>query len=81
MEQKEIKSEELDTDKFIAEKIKEISGRVGDGIAITALSGGVDSAAVTVLGHKALGVKLKTYFVENGLMRQDEAQKIAEIFK
>ena len=81
MEQKEIKSGELDTDKFIAEKIKEISGRVGDKIAITALSGGVDSAVVTVLGHKALGVKLKTYFVENGLMRQDEARKVAEIFK
>jgi len=81
MEQKEIKSGELDTDKFIAEKITEISERVGDGTAITALSGGVDSAVVTVLGHKALGVKLKTYFVENGLMRQDEARKVAEIFK
>ncbi|MFH2069515.1 MAG: asparagine synthase-related protein [Candidatus Omnitrophota bacterium] len=81
MEQKEIKSEELDTDKFIAEKVEEISGTVGDGIAITALSGGVDSAVVTVLGHKALDVKLKTYFVENGLMRQDEARRITELFK
>lgn len=81
MEQKEIKSGELDTDKFIAEKIKEISENVGGGTAITALSGGVDSAVVTVLGHKALGVKLKTYFIENGLMRQDEARKVAEIFK
>ena len=81
MEQKEIKSGELNTDKFIAEKVAEISQKVRDGVAITALSGGVDSAAVTVLGHKALGAKLKTYFIENGLMRQDEARKIAEIFQ
>lgn len=81
MEKKEIKSGELDANKFIAEKVAEISKKVGGGIAVTALSGGVDSAAVTVLGHKALGVKLKTYFIENGLMRQDEARKVAEIFK
>ncbi len=81
MEQKEIKGGELDSDRFIAEKVKEISEKVGDGTAITALSGGVDSAVVTVLGHKALGAKLKTYFIENGLMRQDEARKVAEIFK
>ena len=81
MEQKEIKSGELDTDRFIAEKVKEISEKVGDGTAVTALSGGVDSAVVTVLGHKALAGKLNTFFVENGLMRQDEAWKVAEIFK
>ncbi len=66
---------------FIDEKVKEISSIAGDGIAINALSGGVDSSAVTILGHRALGDRLKTYFVDNGIMREGEPQKIAEIFK
>ncbi len=81
MEVKEIKIEELKPKQFIEEKIKEIFSSVGDDLAINALSGGVDSSAVTMLGHKALAGKLKTYFVENGLMRQDEPQRIASLFK
>ena len=67
---KELKAQSLNTESFIEEKVKEISSTVGQGVAINALSGGVDSSAVTLLGHKALGDKLKTYFVENGLMRK-----------
>jgi len=78
---KEIKRSELNTEKFINEQSQEISGLVGDGVAINALSGGVDSAAVTMLGHKALGDRLKTYFVDNGIMREGEPQEIAAIFK
>lgn len=78
---KEITSSELDVQAFIREKSEEISKIVGDGIAINALSGGVDSAAVTMLGHKALGPRLKTYFVDNGIMRENEPQQIAAIFK
>jgi len=77
---KEIKTEDLNPEQFIEEKAKEIASTVGDGLAINALSGGVDSSAVTMLGHKALGDRLKTYFIENGLMRQDEPQKIASLF-
>ncbi len=55
MEIKEITLEELDAERFVAEKVKEISSTVGDGLALNALSGGVDSSAVTILGHKALG--------------------------
>ena len=80
MERREIKTEHLDAEKFIREKIEEISSRVGNDLAITALSGGVDSSAVTVLGHRALGDRLLTCFIDNGLMRQDEPQKIASIF-
>jgi GMP synthase (glutamine-hydrolysing) len=80
MEIKEIKTEKLDAQAFIEEKIGEISATVGDGLAINALSGGVDSSAVTMLGHKALGDKLKTYFIENGLMRQGEPERIASLF-
>ncbi len=77
----EIKTKDLQVKKFIEEKIREISSVVGDGIAINALSGGVDSSAVTMLAHKALGDRLKTYFIENGLMRQDEPQRIVSLFK
>jgi len=81
MEIKEIKLEDLKPTEFIEQKAKEISKSVGSGLAVNALSGGVDSSAVTMLGHQALGEKLKTCFIENGLMRQDEPQRIANLFK
>ena len=81
MEIKEIKLEELESNKFIGQQVKEISSFVGDKVAINALSGGVDSSAVTMIGHQALGNRLKTYFIENGLMREGEAQRIASLFK
>jgi GMP synthase (glutamine-hydrolysing) len=81
MEIKEIALEELDAEKFIAEKTEEISLIVGDGLAVSALSGGVDSAAATILGHKALGDRLKTYFIDNGLMREGEPENIVSVFK
>jgi len=78
---KEVKRSELNTEGFIKERAQEISDLVGDGFAINALSGGVDSSAVTMLGHKALGDRLKTYFIDNGIMRKGEPQWIAELFK
>lgn len=78
---KEIKTIDLNPEEFIAEKTKEISSAVASGLAINALSGGVDSSCVTMLGHRALGLRLKTYFIDNGLMRQDEPQKIVSLFK
>jgi len=77
----EIRIDKLNADKFISGKVKEISSAVKDGTAVNALSGGVDSAAVTMLGHKALGDRLKTYFIENGLMREGEPERIASIFR
>ncbi|MBU4503276.1 MAG: ExsB family transcriptional regulator [Proteobacteria bacterium] len=76
----EITANELDVEKFIKDKITEISEAVGDDTAINALSGGVDSSTVTLLGHKALDKKLKTYFIDNGLMRKDEPQEVVSIF-
>ena len=78
---KEIAAQELNTKDFIHEKVKEIQRIVKDGMAINALSGGVDSSAVTMLGHRALGDRLKTVFIENGLMREGEAEKVAGLFK
>ena len=77
----ELKSKDLNAKSFIEDKSKEIASLVGNGIAINALSGGVDSSVVTLLGHKALGERLRTYFIDNGIMRQDEPQQIVSIFQ
>jgi len=76
----EIKLEELDTAAFIERQAGEIAEVVGDGRAVNALSGGVDSSTVTMLGHRALGDRLLTVFVENGLMRQDEPERVVALF-
>lgn len=78
---KEITLQELKTDLFINEKVGEIKSTVGDGMAINALSGGVDSSVVTMLGHKALGKHLRTIFVDNGLMREGEPEQVAGFFR
>jgi len=78
---KEITVERLDTKAFIAEKVEEIRAEVGDGLAINALSGGVDSSTVTMLGHLALGDRLKTIFVQNGLMRAGEPEQVVDMFR
>jgi GMP synthase (glutamine-hydrolysing) len=64
----------------VEEQIAYIRNSVGDGLAINALSGGVDSSVVTVLGHRSLGNRLKTVFIENGLMRKDEPEKVVRVF-
>jgi len=76
----EIPAHKLNTKQFIRQKVQEIAATVGDATAITALSGGVDSSVVTVLGHRALGDRLLVYFIENGLMRQDEPARVARLF-
>jgi len=70
----------MDYKKFIEEQVVEIKQTVGDKIAINALSGGVDSSTVTVLGHKAIGKQLKTIFVDNSLMRAGEPKRVVKIF-
>ncbi|HQE81982.1 MAG TPA: ATP-binding protein [Candidatus Hydrogenedentes bacterium] len=78
---KEITAQELDTEQFINEKVREIQSDVGEGTAINALSGGVDSSTVTMLGHRALGNRLRTVFVENGLMREGEPEQVVGFFR
>ena len=70
----------MDYAKFIEDRTAELQQTVGDATAINALSGGVDSAVVTVLGHRALGDKLKTIFVDNALMREGEPQRVVDSF-
>jgi len=80
MTSSEIKASELDAQQFIDEEVARIAAAVGDGTAVNALSGGVDSCVVTLLGHRALGGRLKTYMIENGLMRQGEPEQVVELF-
>jgi GMP synthase (glutamine-hydrolysing) len=76
----EIPASSLDPQQFIAEQVEKIGAAVGDGLAINALSGGVDSSTVTMLGHKALGGRLRTYFIDNALMRAGEPQHVVSTF-
>ena len=60
---------------FIAETVEAIRKQVGEGRAICALSGGVDSAVAAVLVHRAIGDRLGNVFVDNGLLEKNEFQQ------
>ncbi len=81
MKMKEIKASTMNVEKFIDDKVRDIRNAVGDGLAVNALSGGVDSCVVTALGHKALGDRLKTYMIDNGIMREGEPARVQAAFK
>jgi len=65
---------------FIDAQVSAIKEAVGSEKAITALSGGVDSSAVTVLGYRALGDQLSVVYVETGLMREGEQDEVVSTF-
>jgi GMP synthase (glutamine-hydrolysing) len=71
----------LNVQTFVQDQVNELREEVGNATAINALSGGVDSSVVTVLGHRALGDKLRTVFVDNALMREKEPQKVVGLFR
>ena len=66
---------------FIAETVESIRKQVGDGRAICALSGGVDSAVAAVLVHRAIGDRLTNVFVDNGLLRKNEFHETLELLR
>jgi len=70
----------MDEAKFIEEKIEEIKSITESEKAISALSGGVDSSACTVLAHRAIGSNLKVIFIDDGLMRANEPEDVSRIF-
>ena len=70
----------MNTVQFVKQQVAAIKEAVGDQIAITALSGGVDSSVVTVLGYRALGERLRTVFIDNALMREGEPQRVVDLF-
>ena len=65
---------------FINEEILRIRQQVGKEKVILGLSGGVDSSVAAVLLHKAIGKQLTCIFVNNGLLRKDEAEGVRQLF-
>ena len=65
---------------FIEEKIKEIMETVGNRRVLCGLSGGVDSSVAAVLIHKAIGDQLVCVFVNNGMLRKNEAESVLNLF-
>jgi GMP synthase (glutamine-hydrolysing) len=66
---------------FVAESVERIRGQVGTGKVICALSGGVDSAVVATLIHRAVGDQLTCIFVDTGLLRREEPERIRRTFQ
>jgi len=66
---------------FVSESMARIKEQVGDGKVINALSGGVDSSVVATLIHQAIGDQLTCIFVNNGLLRREEAERTLNVFQ
>lgn len=65
---------------FIEDTVARVRDRVGDAHVVAALSGGVDSSVMTALLHKAIGDRLHPIFVNNGLLRKNEAAEVRAAF-
>ncbi len=66
---------------FIEESTARIRRQVGDGKVVCALSGGVDSTVAALLIHRAIGSRLTCIFVDNGVLRHDEANQVQARFR
>ncbi len=66
---------------FTEESIKRLKEKIGDGKALCALSGGVDSSVAAIMLSKAIGKNLTCIFVDHGLLRKNEGDEVEEIFK
>ncbi len=71
-------SKDWDPDCFITETVEGVKAKVPTGNVVCGLSGGVDSTVAAVLVHRAIGDRLHCIFVDNGLLRKDEAQQVMD---
>ena len=67
-------------DSFVESTIQQLKEKIGDGKALCALSGGVDSSVAAVLMSKAIGKQLTCVFVDHGLLRKDEGDQVEAVF-
>jgi GMP synthase (glutamine-hydrolysing) len=70
----------VDVEPFVDEAITELREGIGDGHAIIALSGGVDSSTAAALAYEAVGDQLTPVYVDTGLMRKGETEGVRETF-
>lgn len=70
----------VNTARFISDAVAEIAREAGDERVVIALSGGVDSSVCAALAARAIGDRLLPIYVDTGLMRKGETQRIAEVF-
>jgi GMP synthase (glutamine-hydrolysing) len=66
---------------FVQESVEKIQAAVGDGRVVCGLSGGVDSTVAALLIHRAIGERLTCIFVDNGLLRLNEAEQVRTRFE
>jgi len=66
---------------FVETTIKELRAKLGNDKVVLGLSGGVDSSVAAVLLHKAIGNQLYCIFVDNGLLRKNEFEKVLDSYK
>ncbi|MFQ5432500.1 MAG: glutamine-hydrolyzing GMP synthase [Nitrospinota bacterium] len=70
-----------DMKSFLKYEVERIRETVGKDRALLGISGGVDSTVCAAIVHKAIGDRLTCLFIDNGLLRMDEAKKVLEMFK
>ncbi|MDE0144313.1 MAG: glutamine-hydrolyzing GMP synthase [Nitrospira sp.] len=66
---------------FLHDSIDQIREQVGKGKVLCALSGGVDSTVAAAMTHRAVGKQLTCVFIDNGVMRKQEAKQLKQVFR
>ena len=71
----------FEPEKFIEKQVDEVKETIGDEKAVIATSGGVDSTVCAVLTYRAIGDQAVIVFIDDGLMREGEAEQVTNFFK
>ncbi len=71
----------FEPEKFIEKQVDEVKETIGDDKAVIATSGGVDSSVCAVLTYRAIGDRAVIVFIDDGLMREGEAEQVTNFFK